>query len=152
MIFTFFLFYKQKKLNIIVSTIIFVLSLYKIHLIGGLLGLALYGYLNDDKKNGTLNLFYLITSSYFAIKLFLEESIVSNFGSFEESYGLLFIANNLGDLLGVNTYLLFSILIILFITMYYLNFLSVRKSNNNFFETGSLYEYFLLYWFAFTCK
>ena len=122
MIFTFFLFYKQKKLNFITSTIIFVLSLYKVHLIGGLLGLALYGYLNDDKKNGILNLFYLITSSYFAFILYLEESVVSNFGRFEESYGLLFIANNLSDLFGVNAYLLFSIFIILFITMYYLIF------------------------------
>ena len=34
--------------------------------------------------------------------------------------------------------------------MYYFNFLSVRTFNNNFFETSSLYEYFLLYWFAFT--
>ena len=150
MIFTFFLFYKQKKLNFITSTIIFVLSLYKVHLIGGLLGLALYGYLNDDKKNGILNLFYLITSSYFAFTLYLEESVVSNFGRFEESYGLLFIANILRDLFGVNAYLLFSIFIILFITMYYLNFLSIRTFNNNFFETSSLYEYFLLYWFAFT--
>ena len=150
MIFTFFLFYKQKKLNFITSTIIFVLSLYKVHIIGGLLGLVLYGYLNDDKKNGILNLFYLITSSYFAFILYLEESVVINFGRFEESYGLLFIANNLSDLFGVNAYLLFSIFIILFITMYYLNFLSVRTFNNNFFETSSLYEYFLLYWFAFT--
>ena len=150
MIFTFFLFYKQKKLNFITSTIIFVLSLYKVHLIGGLLGLALYGYLNDDKKNGILNLVYLITSSYFAFTLYLEKSIVSNFGRFEESYGLLFIANNLSDLFGINAYLLFSIFIILFIVMYYLNFLTIRTFNNNFYETSSLYEYFLLYWFAFT--
>tara|TARA_B100000965_G_C19579812_1_gene752999 strand:- start:342 stop:2210 length:1869 start_codon:yes stop_codon:yes gene_type:complete len=150
MIFTFFLFYKQKKLNFITSTIIFVLSLYKVHLIGGLLGLALYGYLNDDKKNGILNLVYLITSSYFAFTLYLEKSIVSNFGRFEESYGLLFIANNLSDLFGINAYLLFSIFIILFIAMYYLNFLTIRTFNNNFYETSSLYEYFLLYWFAFT--
>lgn len=150
MIFTFFLLYSSKKLNILISLIIFALSLYKVHVIGGLFGLVLFGYFNNDKKNTIITGFLLLISSYFAFSLYLNESIVSNFGQLEFSFGLLFTANILNKFTGYGPNLIFVILI----TLLTLINQFIRKNNmlpkKNILEKYSLYEYFLLFWFFFT--
>ena len=150
MIFTFFLLYGSKKLSILNSLIIFALSLYKVHIIGGLFGLVLFGYFNNDRKNTIVSGFLLIISSYFAFSLYLNESIVSNFGQFEFSYGLLFIANILNKLTGYGPNLIFIILITLLILINeFINQNNILPKKN-ILEKYSLYEYFLLFWFFFT--
>ena len=150
MILTFFLLYSSKKLNILISLIIFAFSLYKVHVIGGLFGLVLFGYFNNDRKNTIITGFLLLISSYFAFSLYLNESIVSNFGQLEFSFGLLFTANILNKFTGYGPNLIFVILI----TLLTLINQFIRKNNmlpkKNILEKYSLYEYFLLFWFFFT--
>jgi hypothetical protein len=85
-----------------------------------------------------------------AFSLYLNESIVSNFGQFEYSYGLLFIANILNKLTGYGPYLIFIILItLLTLINEFINQNNILPKKN-ILEKYSLYEYFLLFWFFFT--
>lgn len=150
MIFIFFLLYGSKKLNIFTSLIVFALSLYKVHVIGGLFGLVLFGYFNNDRKNAIISGLLLIISSYFAFSSYLNQSIVSSFGQLEFSYGLLFIANIFNKLTGYNQNLIFLILITLLILInQFINQNNLLPSKN-ILKEYSLYEYFLLFWFFFT--
>ena len=150
MIVIFYLLNNSKKVNILNSTVLFVFSLYKIHLIGGIFGLVVFAFKNRDKKIGIFNSILLLISSYFAIDLFLNNAIVSNFGQLEISYGLLFIAQVVSEFTKFNSYLVFLILIILLILMYKINFLKIKSMNLYHYPNFSLYEYVLLFWLGFT--
>ena len=73
MIFCFFLFYNSKKLRFISSVIIFILSLYKIHLIAGIAALVIYSIKNQDREKVILNTIFLLISTYFAFLEFLRQ-------------------------------------------------------------------------------
>lgn len=137
------------KNKFITSTVIFILSLYKLHTVGAVFGLLLYFYKNKNKTLINLNLIYFIISIYFALSEILKSEIVYGFGSFEFSFGLLNIVNLISAFLGISeliiflTLLLAILLIILFIS---------KKENfkvRNLKNSNEFYFYVLTYWFLF---
>ena len=110
---------KLKKYNLLISLIFFFLSLYKLHTLGAIFGLILYFLNQKNKKLVYTNLILFSISLFFALSEIIEGKIVSGFGTFEYSYGILNLANLLNRYLEIGDYFIYSILLLFVLILFY---------------------------------
>ncbi len=141
---------KLKKYNLLISLIFFFLSLYKLHTLGAIFGLILYFLKQKNKKLVYTNLILFSISLFFALSEIIEGKIVSGFGTFEYSYGILNLANLLNRYLEIGDYFIYSILLlfVLILTLLTAKFNFLKPLNNEF--DYQLFYYVYTYWFLFT--
>jgi hypothetical protein len=148
-IFIYILLTKYPKQYLIISICLLLLSLYKIHALGAILGLLFHFIKIKDLKYTILNAFFLMFSAFFAAKELFSGSIIKGFGTVEYSYGLYFLSGYIGNLLTINSNLvlvLMIFLLLIFIT-YTFNKKGFIKSSIS--EVGIHYDV-LLVWFIIT--
>ncbi len=141
---------KLKRYNLLISLVFFFLSLYKLHTLGAIFGLILYFLKQKNIRLIYTNLILFSISLFFALSEIIEGKIVSGFGTFEYSYGILNLANLLNRYLKIGDYpIYFVILFTLFIfTLLALKFNLIENLNNEF--EDELFFHVYTYWFLFT--
>ncbi len=141
---------KLKRYNLLISLVFFFLSLYKLHTLGAIFGLVLYFLKQKNIRLVYTNLILFSISLFFALSEIIEGKIVSGFGTFEYSYGILNLANLLNRYLVIGDYLIyFVILLFLFLfTLLASKFNLIENLTNEFDE--ELFFYVYTYWFLFT--
>lgn len=117
-VFVYLLLSKYPKQYLLISTCLLILSLYKIHAIGAVLGLLFHFFKIRNLNYIILNFIYLIASIFFAIKELLSESITTSGGTVDFSYGLYFLSQYFGNLFTINSNIL--LILILFLILIFL--------------------------------
>lgn len=138
------------KNDFFTSLLFFFLSLYKLHAIGAIFGLILYFMKLKNKKLIYINLTFFSISLFFALSEILNDKIVSGFGTFEYSYGILNLANLMNRYLQIGDYLLFSLLLllVLLIILLFLRFNQIGNINSKF--DNEMFYHVYTFWFLFT--
>ncbi len=147
-VFVYLLLTKYPKQYLIISTSLLILSLYKVHAIGAVLGLLFHFFKIRNLKYIVLNSIFITSSTFFAIKELVSDSIITRGGTLDYSYGIYFLSHYFGNLFAINGNLLLILIIFLlliFITYsFILNKDDFLKSNIS--EIGIHYDV-LLFWF-----
>jgi hypothetical protein len=147
-VFVYLLLTKYPKQYLIISISLLILSLYKVHAIGAVIGLLFHFFKIRNVKYIVLNSIFLTSSTFFAIKELVSDSIITRGGTLDYSYGIYYLSHHFGNLFTINGNLLLILIIILlllFITYsFILNKGDFLKSNIS--EIGIHYD-ILLFWF-----